>query len=290
MREGRGSRTAQQNALFRALEAARPAAERVSDDTLAKHFLPLEFRVLVEAARVPPVRRAVEAFIDRRWPGPRAGQLVRTSFIDERVEKAASQVGQVLVLGAGFDTRAFRLGSLASLPVFEVDHPSTQAIKERAIARLKHRRANITFVGVDFVRDDLSERLERSGFVRRLTTLVLWEGVTNYLTADAVRETFTSIAALTGSGSPVLFTYIDRALLDGTRTFEGAAESSRAVRNVGEPYTFGLDPAVVRTYLSPLGFELISDDPVSELAPRYYGDRRVPKVYSYYHVVEARRT
>lgn len=289
MRAGRGSRTAQQNALFRALEAARPPARRVSDDTLAKHFLPLEFRALAEASRVPLVRRAVEAFIDRRWPGPRAGQLVRTAFIDERVEKSAGHVAQTLVLGAGFDTRALRLTSLASRPVFEVDHPSTQAIKERAIDRLG-RPPNVTLVGVDFATDDVTEQLERSGFVRGLTTLVLWEGVTNYLNAQAVAGTFAAIASLVGPGSPVVFTYIDRAILDGTHAFEGADASRRAVRRVGEPYTFGLDPADVRDYLSRFGFELVSDDPVSDLAPRYYAGRRSPKVYGYYHVAEARRT
>lgn len=290
MRAGRASRTAQQNALFRALDATRRSGRRVSDDTLAKRFLPLEFRVLVEASRVPVVRRAVEAYIDRRWPGPRAGQLVRTAFIDELVDKAAGQVAQVLVLGAGFDTRALRLTSLASLPVFEVDHPSTQAIKRRVISRLKDEAIDVTFVGVDFMHDDLAELLARSGFVRGLSTLVLWEGVTNYLTGEAVRETFTSIASLVGSGSPVVFTYIDRAILDGTGAFEGAAESSRAVRSVGEPYTFGLDPEAVGSYLSDLGFGLVSDDPVSELAPRYYSGRPAPKVYSYYHVAQARTT
>ena len=291
MRQNRASRTAQQNALFRALEARRSPVERIANDTLAVRFLPVGFRLLAGLARVPLVRRGIETLTDRRWPGPRAGQLVRTAFIDEAVQEAAGAVEQAVVLGAGLDTRAYRLRELAALRVFEVDHPSTQAIKRRIVARVARDRArHVAFVPVDFSRDDLKESLSRAGFASGGRTLVIWEGVTNYLTDASVDETFRSIACLVGTGSPVLFTYVDRAILDGSRNFEGAAESSRAVRKVGEPYTFGFEPEEVSSYLAARGFDLLSDSPVSELADRYYGGRKRPKVYAYYHVVQARRS
>src|SRR5204863_5136200 len=96
------------NALFRALEARRPARVRVANDPLAVHFLPREYRVLVELARLPPLRRLTEVVMDLRWPGPRAGVVVRTRLLDDTIVGELSKVAQVLVLGAGFDTRAYR--------------------------------------------------------------------------------------------------------------------------------------------------------------------------------------
>lgn len=290
MREGRPSRTAQQNALFRALEARRPASSRIADDHLAVHFLPPEFRLLVELARVPPLLRLIEKVIDKRWPGPRPGLVVRTRLLDETISGHLPGIDQVLILGAGFDTRAYRLVGMDAIPVFEVDHPSTQSLKKRTVVRATHRvPLDVTFVPIEFGKDDLRAGLASAGFVSGVRTLVLWEGVTNYLTAAAVDEAFRLIAVIAGTGSPVLFTYIDRSILDGSDAFEGASESSRAVESAGEPYTFGFDPKEVPGYIADRGLDLIWDVTVPEAALRYYPKDRQPQGYAYYHVVESRR-
>ena len=103
---------------------------------------------------------------------------------------------------------------------------------------------------VVFGTDDPARKLAASGFGPGAPTLVLWEGVTNYLGPEAVDTTFRFLAAALGPGSPVLFTYVDRGMLDGTADFAGAATTMRAVRRVGEPFTFGLDPGEVRGYLA----------------------------------------
>src|SRR5580692_11450133 len=135
MRAGRPSRTARQNALFRALEARRPAAERVADDPLAVRFLTPGFQALAVAGSVPQARRLIESYIDRRWPCVRGGVVARTALIDQTVGAELARVGQVLILGAGFDSRAYRLPRLREARVFEVDHPDTQAAKRRALRR-----------------------------------------------------------------------------------------------------------------------------------------------------------
>src|SRR5690242_19653949 len=112
----RASRTASQVALFRALESARPR-DRLFDDPLAVRFLPPGYRVLARLARVRPVGRRLEAYIDTRWSGPRASAVARTRLIDDLVTDAGAR--QALVLGAGYDSRAYRLNALAGLPVFE---------------------------------------------------------------------------------------------------------------------------------------------------------------------------
>jgi methyltransferase (TIGR00027 family) len=291
MREGRPSRTAQHNALFRALEARRPPASRVADDPLAVHFLPPKFRLLAELARFPPVLRLIEEVIDRRWPGPRSGVVVRTRLLDETISRCLSDVDQVLILGAGFDTRAYRLPAMDGVRVFEVDHPATQSVKKRIVLRAICRTPeHVTFVPVEFGRDNLSRSLSAAGLASAGRTLVLWEGVTNYLTAEAVDATFRFIASVVAPCSPVLFTYIDRSILDDSAAFEGASESSKHVERVGEPYTFGFDPSEVPAYLTDRGLDLVWDMAVPEAALRYYAEGGQPRGHAWYHVVEARRS
>lgn len=290
MRTGQPSRTARQNALFRALEAGRPSADRVADDPLAVRFLTPEFRALAVAGRVPPARRLIESVIDRRWPCVRGGVVARTRLIDERVAVALPGVEQVLILGAGFDSRAYRLAQLRDVAVFEVDHPATQAAKRRILRRGSGRLpANVRFVPVEFGADDPAAELAGRGFVSGAPTLVLWEGVTNYLDSASVDATFRFLASAIAPGSPVLFTYVDRAMLDGSADFEGAATTLRAVRRVGEPFTFGLNPREVSGYLGDRGFELESDTVVRDAAERFYPAGACPSAPAYYHVVESRR-
>jgi methyltransferase (TIGR00027 family) len=285
------SRTARQNALFRALDARRPAATRVADDPLAVRFLSPEYRLLAELARVPPLLRAIEAVIDRRWPCARSGVVVRTRLLDETIVTQLPLMEQVLLLGAGFDSRPYRLPGMEAVRIFEVDHPSTQAAKRSMLRRgARELPVHVSFVPVVFGRDDPAQALAAAGFAPDAQTLVVWEGVTNYLEPRAVDATFRFLSSSVGTRSPVLFTYVHRGILDGSAAFEGAETTLRAVRRVGEPFTFGLDPVEVPAYLAARGFELVWDVPVSEAAARFEPPGRRPPAPAYYHVVEARRS
>lgn len=278
-----------QNALFRALEARRPASGRVADDPLAVRFLTPEFRLVAGAARVPAARRLIERFIDHRWPCVRGGVVARTRLIDQKVVAELPRVRQAVIMGAGFDSRAYRLPPMRQVTVFEVDHPATQAAKRRVVQRGADESSRVRFVPVVFGADDPAAKLADAGFEPGATTLVLWEGVTNYLDPLAVDATFRFLAAAVGPGSPVLFTYVDRGIIDGTARFEGAETTLRAVRRVGEPFTFGLDPAQVPGYLADRGFALEWDTAVSDAAARLYPAGACPSVPAYYHVAGARR-
>ena len=107
----------------------------------------------------------------------------------------------------------------------------------------------MVFAPADLTVDDLGTVLREAGFDPALRTAVIWEGVTNYLNAAAVDATLRGLPALCPPGSTVIFTYVDRGVLDGTAAFAGAAEWHDAVRREGEPWTFGLDPAEVPDYL-----------------------------------------
>jgi methyltransferase (TIGR00027 family) len=289
MRAGQPSRTAVQNALFRALEARRPAPARIADDPLAVQFLTPEFRLLAQAARVPAARRALELVIDHRWPCARPGVVARTRLIDQVVQRELGEVRQMLILGAGFDSRAWRLPGMNGVRVFELDHPATQAAKRRALGHGGPSADHVTFVPVVFGADDPAQALVASGLVAGAPTMVLWEGVTNYLDREAVDTTFGLLASLIGPGSPVIFTYVDAGLLDGSATFAGGETTMRAVRRVGEPFTFGFVPSEVPAYLAERGFELVSDERVADAAARFYPAGKCPDAPGYYHVAQSRR-
>lgn len=277
----RASRTASQVALFRALESARPR-DRIFDDPLAVRFLPPGYRVLAHLARVRPVGRRLEAYIDTRWSGPRASAVARTRLIDDLVADAGA--GQAVFLGAGYDSRAYRLPALAGVPVFEIDHPATQAAKRDLLRPAESRR--VRFVGVDFLSDDLGAALRRAGLAADERTVVVWEGVTNYLTAGAVDRTLRDLAALLAPDSRIIFTYIDRGVLTGD--ISSADEWHAAVTRQGEPWTFGFDPAALPAYLRERGLRLLLDLSTRDAADRYLAPlgRHEPAA-TFYRVAQA---
>ena len=124
------SRTAEVMALFRALETLRPPRERLFADPLAEHFLGSWGRALVIVARIPFARRLVERVVDRRWPGARTSAIARTRLIDDAVGLAMHDgAAQLVLLGAGFDSRPYRL-AVGRARIFELDQPATQKTKD----------------------------------------------------------------------------------------------------------------------------------------------------------------
>ena len=101
--------------------------------------------------------------------------------------------------------------------------------------------------------------------------------------------TFGLLASVLGSGSLVLFTYVDARMLDGSAEFAGARTTMQAVQRVGEPFSFGFVPSQVPGYLADRGFELLSDERVSDAARRFYPAGRCPAAPAYYHVAQARK-
>ena len=272
MREGRASRTAEYMALFRALESARPAAERLFEDRLAKAFLAARFRFVVALSGIPLAGALVRAFIDHRWPGARTSAVARTRFIDEAAEKAlASGIRQAVILGAGFDARAYRLRDMGRAAVFEVDHPATSAAKRTVVeTALASVPRHVRFVTVDFNAEPLPTAMLTTGFDPTRPTLFIWEGVTNYLTADAVDATLRWCASAS-AGSQVLFTYIHQQIFDAPQAFGDTERLFATLGAAGERWTFGLDPSDLSGFLEQRGLTLVQDVGASDYRARYFG-------------------
>jgi methyltransferase (TIGR00027 family) len=292
VKEGRPSWTAGLMALFRAIESSRPPAERLFDDPFAAVFLSLPLRCVHALCRLPGGRTAVVRIIERRWGGPLGSAVCRTRYIDDALAAALGGVGQVVLLGAGFDCRAHRIPGIERTRVFEVDHPATQAAKRARLGRmLGTMPGHVTFVPVVFGRDRLEEAMARAGFLPGVPTFFLWEGVTNYLTAEAVDQTLRWVAGAAAAGSVLLFTYVHRGMLDGSVPFEGARAGSNTVRRSGEPFTFGFDPAELPAHLAARGLTLVEDVAAPEYRARYLGPAgREMKLWEFYRAAVARVT
>jgi methyltransferase (TIGR00027 family) len=196
-----------------------------------------------------------------------------------------------VILGAGFDSRAFRLPALANAVTFEVDHPATQAFKRTRLRRAAPRGADarVRFVAVNFEHDDLARVLLDAGYEVRVPSVFLWEGVTNYLTPPAVDGTLAAIRRLTCPGSVLLFTYVVRAALDPDPVaFPEAKRWMAAVRKRGEPWIFGVEPSSLQGFLRDRGFALVDDTSTAEAARRYFPQRgRRERGSALYHVARA---
>ena len=237
--------TARGVALVRALEMTRPAAERVASDPYAASFTQplsvLGMRTMVATGLSNLM--GIEAMMNFA--------IARERHIGDIMQReAAGDARQIVILGAGFDTRAYRL-PVDGLPVFEVDHPVTQAQKRQALRGVVDPLpANVVFVPVDFDRDDLGQQLALAGYDAHKRTLFVWQGVTMYLTPQGIDHTLAFIAGHAAPGSLVVFDFMDSAALEG-----GAMASLKFfTRALGEAMTFGIDAAQIGPFLERRGF------------------------------------
>jgi methyltransferase (TIGR00027 family) len=270
MKGGHESSTAAYMALFRAVESARPEEGRLFTDPLAKSLLPTSLRLVADVAGLPVIGRAVPAILDLGWPRTRSSGVVRTRLIDMMVQEALNDgATQLVLLGAGYDSRAYRLPLAREVTVFEVDHPATQRAKRARLGVSGASVAHVRFVGVDFELENIADRLADAGFDERARSILVWEGVISYLSESAVDDNFELLSRICSGRSRLIFTYVDGRALDGSVEFEEARRWKGWVRLNGEPFVFGFHPDRLESYLAERGFRLDSDRSTAEVARDY---------------------
>ena len=133
---------------------------------------------------------------------------LRTSAIDAAVREAITRgAKQLVILGAGYDGRAWRMPELRGVTVFEVDHPATQGAKRARVPELPPAFGDVVFVSMNFEEQQLGEVLAHAGHDRAAPTCWIWEGVVMYLTKEAMRATLASISARSAPGSTLILNY-----------------------------------------------------------------------------------
>jgi methyltransferase (TIGR00027 family) len=287
MRGHEVSRTAEFMAVFRASEHGRAESSRAFADPLAAALLPGELRLAARLFKARPTAALLNAYIDRRWPGARTSGIARTKLIDDWIGQAAGEIDQVVLLGAGFDTRAWRLNALASARIFEVDHPNTAAVKQQRLRSADADLRKVTFVDVDFEQYDFDPLLRAAGFDAARPAIVVWEGVSQYLTGEAVCAVMRWAGKL-APGSRFIFTYVHEGVLNGSVAFVGADKAIAKVDGSGEPWRFGLLPEQLPAFLRERGLLLLSDLGADDYRAQVMGEEsRHMQGYSFYHTVLA---
>jgi methyltransferase (TIGR00027 family) len=265
------SQTATGTAIGRALENLRPERDRLFDDALAFDFLPRLHRAIVRLLGTPWIGAWLLAMRERQVPGIMGNLVCRTRFIDDQYRAAvAGGVGQIVILGAGLDSRAFRLPSRPETQVFELDHPATQAWKRNRLDRLTlGPQLPPKLVPIDFNRQDLGTTLIEGGYQTDSRTLFIWEGVTQYIQEEAVDATLRFVATSSPPGSRLVFTYVDRALINGSRGGEKIQRLLAQLQRQGEPWVFGIHPTEVPGFLTARGLVLVEDVGAADYRHRY---------------------
>ena len=198
-------------------------------------------------------------------------------------------IDQLVILGAGFDSRAYRLPCLQGATVFEVDHPDTQTAKRKVLDRiLSVPPKHVRFVAIDFDQQNLESVMAAAGYRESARTFILWEGVTNYLTEAALDITL-RWCSRASSGSLLLFTYVHRDVLTRPSAFIGTKNLFASLERAGERLTFGIEPSRLPEFLAERGLYLESDAGASEYRERYFKDAaRKMRGHEFYRVALAR--
>ncbi|MCU0523185.1 MAG: SAM-dependent methyltransferase [Anaerolineae bacterium] len=256
MRKRQTSISALGIATVRALESERPEGDRLYVDPYARQFIP--------------------------------GWLYTLIKVFDRMGYAAEGLDQVVILGAGLDARALRIDALKALRVFEVDHPASQASKLRKLRKILIALPDhVTYVGVDLNTQSLETRLLGSGYNPAARTGFVWQGVTQYLTPDAVDATLAFITNRSGPGSAVVFDYIEPFVLTDAGS-HGEVRRMRRFRWLsGETLTFGIPITKIEAFLTLRGFVNVVNVDGPWLQAHYLADRRQP-VANNYGIVWAR--
>jgi len=234
---------------------------------MAEIFLPGFAKVILN---VPPFRRF---FMKRIAPsGIYEYVIARTKLFDSVFLDALKiNFPQIVLLGAGMDTRALRFQAKnTSTRIFELDIPKTQKPKIEILNRKGVALPEeLVFIPIDFNKQSLSEAMFPAGFEADRKTLFLWEGVTMYLASEAVDSTLSFIQENCAQGSRVVFDYIYGSVLRQENKYYGEQEIFNRVSQAGEGWTFGIEESEIEPFLSERGFKMNAHYTPSELEKKF---------------------
>ncbi|MFA4860614.1 SAM-dependent methyltransferase [Methanoregula sp.] len=282
------STMAEKIAVIRACESMKPEDERICFDPYALHFLDPGTRQAL--LRNSGAFRYILAQIENQLPGISGALVARVRCFDEFVQQSTNTgYGQIIILGAGYDTRAYRMDDLKTIRVFEVDHPDTIRVKVEKIRKIFGTLPNqVTYVPADLEEDGLELKLADRGYDPTCRTLFLMEGLVMYLSPAAVDRIFSFTVKNSPKGSSVLFDYCPED--DGTGSGAGWASVRSAtafVSRQGEPLRSCV-PGSIRDFLTTRGFAGIRNMTGADLRQAYFtGKNRGRTISELYSIASA---
>lgn len=273
-KDTRRSRLAEEVALHRVVESFRPEADRICYDPYAILFLGSDLRNYLDfCARNPEEAKKQAELMNRLFPGVRNSIIARTRYFDDAVREAACKgLEQLVILGAGYDTRAYRIEELRDrVKVFEADLPEIQEHKIEVIREIfGDLPRHVTYLPIDFEDKDSCQGLERTGYSPLKKTLFIMEGFVYYLPEGAVTAILSFIVHHSGHGSMILFDYLPESVVDGTCTVGVGRNMGARAAEYGEPFRFGVPDGTIRSFLEDLGYTRVHHLTCTDLTLRYF--------------------
>jgi methyltransferase (TIGR00027 family) len=234
-----------------------------------------------------PDGHAIARRLDSIFPPMETWLALRVAYLDRLVGLAVDRLSirQVVILGAGYDTRSARLPR-AGVQFFEVDHPATQAAKRERLARLDGYPIDAArYVTCNFEREDPIDRLAANGFDLREPAVVIWEGVVQYLTEPTVRATTSRLALGLDQRSLIAFDYMGKRFAEGNRISNSDHQTRELIDELGEPIRYGTDD--ILPLLAECGFLWVRSIDFNELALEMLGDYKRDRLFRFQHIALA---
>jgi len=277
-------------AAFRAIESTKPEKERLFNDPFAAAFLSKFYKTLLAGCSIPLFRKIVTGCIQLRWPGTFTAAVARTKLIDDMILHAVRSQGinQVIILNASYDTRAHRLNVGVPLHYVEMDHPVLQRSKQKILAKVVgFPTVPVDYVQLDMNQGQISDVFPRLFYGEHYKTLFLWEGLTTTAEAKQGEIIFNQVKKFR-PGTQIIFTYVEKAVLENPKAFYGFIRINRLLRRAGENWNFGMCPAELHAYLESHHLQLHYDGGAADYRAKYFGEKsQQMKGYEYFRVVRA---
>ncbi len=253
-------------AVYRLIEQFQPEETRLFNDPVVKYLFSTPIRALVQFA-------CIRNYTIKRYDitqGIYGAQICRTRYIDDAVQAALSQgIRQLVILGAGFDTRPYRLAGMEGVKVLEVDLPSVQEDKKKKLKKHFGRLPeHVTFIPIDFDTQSLEDVLPWAAFDPSKPAVFVWEGVTQYIPEEAVRRTLAFVGK-SAPGSILIFTYVLKSIIERCSNIPDADKMMDYVAKNNYPWIFGLEPSNVPFFLKPFHLNPIADVGNADYQARY---------------------
>ncbi|MCU0507358.1 MAG: SAM-dependent methyltransferase [Anaerolineae bacterium] len=274
MKRNQSSLSAAGIAIVRALESEKPADVRLIHDPYARrfvngglfHFVNFFYRL---------------GWGERKGPGVWEFIVARERYVDDYLLARLNEgLEQLVILGAGFDARAYRFQELErqGVRLFEVDHPATQAAKlEKLKTIFGQAPERVTYVGVDFNTQKLGKRLAECGYEETRKTLFVWQGVTQYLSPEAVDDTLSFVRHHAAPGSSIIFDYAEPSTVNGGGAHGEVRSMRRYSSLTGEKLVFGVPVDEMESFLRERGFTQVQNADHRALEKLYFSNGAAPR-------------
>ncbi|MFA4826166.1 MAG: class I SAM-dependent methyltransferase [Methanoregula sp.] len=275
------SRMAEGIALQRFAESMLPEDMRIFYDPYAVYFL--NPALLAWGKTHPAEAKAMADEIEEAMPGWSNTIRARVRFFDEICENAPGEgFNQLVILGAGYDTRAYRIGTLKDrVRIFEIDRAETQARKTAILERvLGEPMSHVSFIPIDLGHEHCWQALEGAGWSPDQKTLFLLEGLVMYLPRPVVADLFSGLCQNAGAGSAVLFDFIPQSMADGSSEAEGGRKIRAYTILAGEPLQSGFEKDEIVPFLASHGFTGIQVIPSRDFGRMYYSGKNADRKIS----------